>query len=242
MTKLADTVFLVMAALVLAPAVGYAGSSSTDWTLGPGGLYTWAGGTSSLIGSAIPVLSVLGDSTPDNNGVSLPVIDGSLSFTSGAFNGTSTTWSWGSGTPGTLNVTGCIAGIITPCTPSTNVLISDDFTSVSIVQVAGALDAVFGNVTGTISSSVAAYFGLPDSPATFSAGSFTAAIATTGTPGSAFFGSNLLGLIEADAVTTPENWGISESLVFFMIAIVVFAVLMRRGALRPRLLQDSGRS
>jgi hypothetical protein len=27
-----------------------------------------------------------------------------------------------------------------------------------------------------------------------------------------------------------------------MIAIVVFAVLMRRGALRPRLLQDSGRS
>jgi hypothetical protein len=221
MTKLADTVFLVMAALVLAPAVGYAGSSSTDWTLGPGGLYTWAGGTSSLIGSAVPVLSVLGDSTPDNNGVSLPVIDGSLSFTSGAFNGTSTTWSWGSGTPGTLNVTGCIAGIITPCTPSTNVLISDDFTSVSIVQVAGALDAVFGNVTGTISSS---------------------AIATTGTPGSAFFGSNLLGLIKADAVTTPENWGISESLVFFMIAIVVFAVLMRRGALRPRLLQDSGRS
>jgi hypothetical protein len=122
------------------------------------------------------------------------------------------------------------------------VLISDDFTSVSIVQVAGALDAVFGNVTGTISSSVAAYFGLPDSPATFFAGSFTAAIATTGTPGSAFFGSNLLGLIKADAVTTPENWGISESLGFFMIAIVVFAVLMRRGALRPRPLQDSGRS
>lgn len=241
MTKLAR-VFFVTVTLVLAPAISFAGSSSTDWTLGPGGLYTWAGGTSSLIGSDIPVLSVMGDSTPDNNGVSLPVIDGSLSFTSGSFSGTSTTWIWGAGTPGTLNVTGCIAGIITPCNPSTNVLISDDFTSVSIVQVAGALDAVFGNVTGTISSSVAAYFGLPDNPATFSAGSFTAAIATTGTPGSAFIGSNLLGLIKADAVSTPENWGINESLGFFTIAIIAFSALIRRGVLRPRLFQNSSRS
>ena len=240
MPRLANTVFFVTAALMFAPAIGFAGSSSTDWTLGPGGLYTWAGGASSLIGSDIPVLGVLGDSTPDNEGLSLPVIDGSLSFTSGSFNGTSTTWSWGSATPGTLNVTGCIAAIITPCNSVTNVLISDDFTSVTIVEVAGALDAVFGNVTGTISSSVAAYFGLPDNPATFSTGSFTAAIATTGSPGSAFVGSNLLGLIQADAVSTPEYWGISDSLGLFTIAIVAFAVMTRKGALRRRLFQDSG--
>jgi hypothetical protein len=242
MTNSGSRVFFVTAALILAPAISFAASSSTDWTLGPGGLYTWAGGTSSLVGSDIPVLSVLGDSTPDNNGVSLPVIDGSLNFTSGKFSGTSTTWSWGAGTPGTLNVTGCIAGTLTPCNPLTNVLISDDFTSVSIVQVAGAIDAEFGNVTGTINSSVAAYFGLPDNPATFSTGSFTAVIATTGSPGSAFVGSNLLGVIKADSVATPENWGIHESLGFFTIAIIAFGALNRRGALRPRLFQDPGGS
>jgi hypothetical protein len=209
MTNPGSGVLFITAALILAPGISFAGSSSTDWNLGPGGLYSWAGGTSSVIGSDIPVLTVLGDSIPDNNGVLLPVIDGALNFTSGNFSGTSTTWSWAAGTPGTLNVTGCIAGIITPCNPLTNVLISDDFTSVSIVAVAGAIDAVFGNVTGTINSSVAAYFGLPDDPATFSIGSFTAVIATTGSPGSAFIGSNLLGVINCirrnDASRYPQT-------------------------------------
>jgi hypothetical protein len=234
MTKLAGTVLHATAALMLAPAISFAGSSSTDWTLGPGGSYSWAGGVTSLVGSDIPVLSVLGDSTPAYNGVSISVTDGLLNFTSGAFDGTSATWSWAGG--GTLNLTGCIAGVTAAsCTGLNNVaLVSDDFTSVSIVQVAGALDAVFGNVTGTINSSVAAYFG--GIPTSFSTGSFTTAIFTSGSPGSSFNGSDILGVIKADPVTnTPENWGIAESLVFFAFVMIAFTAMLRWGLLRSHL-------
>jgi hypothetical protein len=236
MNKSATILFLMTAAM--APPAVFAGSSSTDWTLGPGGLYSYAGGAGSLIGTDIPVLSVLGDSTLDNNGVTLPVIDGLLNFTSGA--GTSGTWSWASG--GTLNITGCINSVTTPCNPATNVLVDDDFTSVSLVQVGGFIDAVFGNVTGTLEPSVASYFGVPTA---FSTGSFTAEIATTGATGSAFIGTNLLGVIKADpATTTPENWSIGESLGFFALAMITFVALIRRGVLRSNLFQNqnSGRS
>jgi hypothetical protein len=237
MTYWTRTVFLASAALMLAPMISFAGSSSTDWTLGPGGLYSFAGGTSSLIGTDIPIVSVLGDSTPSENGVSLSVIDGLLNFTSGA--GTSGTWNWASG--GTLDITGCIAGVTASCNPTSNVLVNDDFTSVSIVQVGGAIDAVFGNVTGTLEQSVASYFGVPTA---FSTGSFTAVIATTGSTGSAFIGTDLLGVLKADPppVNTPENWSMGESLGFFMIAIIAFGALIRRGALRSHLFQSPGRS
>jgi hypothetical protein len=237
MTYSASTVLLAAAALMLAPVAGLAGSSSTDWTLGPGGLYSFAGGASSLVGSDIPIVSVLGDSTPNQNGVLLSVTDGLLNFTSGP--GTSGTWNWSTG--GTLDITGCITGVTTNCNPSTNVLVNDDFTSVSIVQVGGAIDAVFGNVTGTLEQSVASYFGVPTA---FSTGSFTAVIATTGSTGSAFVGTNLLGVLKADppAMNAPEYWSIGESVGFFGIVIVAFAVLIRRGALRSHLFQDPGRS
>jgi hypothetical protein len=239
MNKSAGILFL-MTAFLLTPEGAFAGPSSTDWTLGPGGSYTWAGGATSLIGSDIPILSVLGDSTPANNGVSLLVTDGLLNFTSGVFDGTSTTWSWAGG--GTLNLTGCIAGVTAAsCTGSNNVaLVSDDFTSVSIVQIAGALDAVFGNVTGTINSSVAAYFG--GIPTNFSTGSFTTAILTSGAPGSSFNGSDLLGLLKADPVTnTPENWGLGESLAFFAFVMIAFAAMSRRGLLRSHLFPNVSR-
>ncbi len=232
MNKSASSACLMMMGLMLGPAA-FAGSSSTDWSLGPGGVYSWAGGTSSLIGSNIPVLSVLGDSTTSHNGALLGVVGGDLDFTSGAFNGTSTTWSWTGG--GTLNLTGCIPGV-TPvlCNPTTNVLVSDDFTSVSIVQVAGSLDAVFGNVTGTINPQVAAYFG---EPAAFSTGSFSTTILTTGTPGSRFVGSDLLGVIKANPVNAPENWGMGESLGFFAFVIIAFAAMIRFGAVKSHLFQ-----
>ena len=233
MTKSASSAFLMMmTGLVLVPAA-FAGSSSTDWTLGPGGLYSWAGGTSSLIGSDIPVLSVLGDSTPSKNGALLAVVGGELNFTSGAFNGTSTTWSWTGG--GTLNLTGCVPGVTTSCNPATNVLVSDDFTSVKIVQVGGALDAVFGNVTGTINSQVASYFG---EPASFSTGYFSTTILTTGTPGSRFVGSDLVGVIKANPVSAPENWGMGESIGFFAFVIIAFAAMIRFGSVKSHLFQS----
>jgi hypothetical protein len=237
MTKFARTAFLMMTGLTLV-STAFAAPSSTDWSLGPGGVYSWAGGTSSLIGSNIPVLSVLGDSTPSHNGTLLGVVGGDLDFTSGAFNGTSTTWSWAGG--GTLNLTGCVPGV-TPvsCNPNTNVLVSDDFTSVSIVQVAGALDAVFGNVTGTINPQVAAYFG---EPASFSTGTFSTSILTTGTPGSKFVGSDLVGLIKANPVSAPENWGMGESIGFFAFVLIAFAAMIRFGAIKSHLFQGAAGS
>jgi len=237
MTKSASTLFLIASAVMLVPVIAFAGSPSTDWTLGPGGVYSYSGGTSSLEGFDIPILSVLGDSTSSHNGVSLPVIDGLLNFTSGV--GTSGTWSWASG--GTLDITGCISGVTgNSCNPATNVLVDDDFTSVSVVQAGGFIDAVFGNVTGTIEPSVASYFGVPTA---FSTGSFTAEIATVGSPGSAFIGTNLTGVIKADPpVGTPENWSLRESVAFLAFAALAFAALTRRGVLRSHLLQNSGRS
>ena len=115
MTKSASTLFLIASAVMLVPVIAFAGSPSTDWTLGPGGVYSYSGGTSSLEGYDIPILSVLGDSTSSHNGVSLPVIDGLLNFTSGV--GTSGTWSWASG--GTLDITGCISGVTgNSCNPA----------------------------------------------------------------------------------------------------------------------------
>ena len=240
MTKLAGEILVTMAALMVAPTMSFAGPSSTDWTLGPGGLYSYAGGTSSLIGTNIPVLSVLGDGTPAENGSLLGVVGGMLDFTSGGFNGTSTTWSWSKGT-GTLNLYGCIPGVTTSCNPSTNVLVSDDFTSVSIVQVGGAIDAVFGNVIGNLEASVASYFGVPTA---FSTGSFTAVIATTGTPGSSFIGSNLLGVLKADppGVAAPEYWGFGESIGFFGFVVLGFALMLRSGRVKSHLIQGHGRS
>jgi len=45
-------------------------------------------------------------------------------------------------------------------------------------------------------------------------------------------------VIPAVAVAMPENWGLSDYLGFFAIAVVVFAVLIRRGLLRPKKFQS----
>ena len=170
MTKMSAIPIVMLIGLVLAPTAVFAdSSSSTDWNLGVGGLYSYAGGNNPLVGTNIPIYSVTGDMTPSQNGVSLSIVNGLLDFTSGASTGT---WSWGAGAPGTLKIYGCIPRVTANCDPSTNLLLDDDFQSVSIVQVIGALDVVFGNVTGTIEQSVANYYGLPTN--TFATGSFSA--------------------------------------------------------------------
>ena len=213
-------------------ATAFAADPTTDWTLGGGGLYTSAGSTGSvLVGSNIPTLSVFGDGTSSHNGVTLSIIDGYLDFTSGAYNGDGSNWSWGPG--GTLILTGCIAGVTaTTCTGSNNVdLLSDDFQSVQIVPIIGAIDVVFGNITGTLNSQVAAYFGVSTQ---FQTASFTTAIATSGRPGSSLVGSNLLGLIKADPPATgmPERWGLGEALSFCVLALLGFGLLLRYRILR----------
>jgi len=217
---------LSLAAVLFLPAYALAGSSSTDWSLGAGGLYSWAGGSNSLVGTNIPAFGVLGDSTPSNNLASLSIVNGLLNFTSGAFSGTSTSWSWTGG--GTLNLTGCIAGVTTAkgvaCNGQNNVvLIADDFTSVQIVPQISlgplSFDAVFGNVTGTINASVAAYFGVPTA---FSIGTFTSDIATLGYDGQPFVGSNISGVLKADPPnpSMPEYWGLGETAGLFLLTLM----------------------
>jgi hypothetical protein len=215
----------LVAALILSPMAVL--GSSTDWSLASGGSYSWNGSsTSGLVGQNIPSLTVLGAGTPLNNGSSLSIVGGYLNFVSGAYNGTGSNWSWGAG--GVLNLTGCIAGVTAAaCTGSNNVsLISDDFQSVQIVPLLGALDVVFGNITGTINTSVANYFGISS---VFSAASFTTAIATNGAPGHALSGTDIFGTISADppSVATAEYWGIGESLAFFALVVVAFALMVR---------------
>jgi hypothetical protein len=217
-------------------SAGFATADTTDWTLGAGGLYTSSGGTGRvLVGSNIPTLTVTGDGTPVDNGDTLPIIDGLLDFTSGAYNGNGSNWSWGAG--GVLNLTGCITGVTAAvCNGSDNVdLISDDFQSVQIESILGNLDVVFGNITGVLNAQVAAYFGVST---TFQVASFDTAIATTGQPGSALSGTNILGVIQADppaSTSMPEQWGIAESLLFFGATFLSFAALLRFRILRPAL-------
>ena len=213
-------------------AVGQASADTTDWMLGPGGLYTSTGSYGSvLVGSNIPTLSVTGDGTPVNNGASLSIVDGFLNFTSGSYNGNGSNWSWGAG--GVLTLSGCIAGVTAAtCTGSNNVnLLSDDFQSVQIESIAGSLDAVFGDITGTLNAQVAAYFGVP---ANFDTASFMTAIVASGSPGSSLRGFNGLGVIKADppSMGVPETWTIVDSIAFFGLVLLMFAVLLRFRVLR----------
>jgi hypothetical protein len=223
---------LVATTLILLPAAAL-GDSATDWSLLSGGSYSWNGSSSSgLVGTNIPSSTVLGANTPLHNGSSLSIVDGYLNFTSGQYNGNGSNWSWGAG--GVLNLTGCIAGVTaTVCTGSNNVaLLSDDFQSVQIVPVVNALDVVFGNITGIINPLVASYFGVPS---TFATASFASSIVTSGRPGSAFSGANLLGNINADppTVSAAEYWGISESLGFFVLVLIAFRVMIRVKVIQP---------
>src|SRR5580658_5345742 len=204
---------------------GQAFADTTDWALGAGGLYTAAGSGGVLTGSNIPTLTVTGDGTPLDNGGSLLIVDGFLNFTSGSYNGNGSNWSWGSG--GVLNLTGCIPGVTAAiCTGSNNVnLLSDDFQSVQIESVLGSLDAVFGNITGTLNARVAAFFGVSTQ---FETASFATTIVTAGRPGGSLVGTNLLGQIKADPPTgVPERWTIFESLAFFGLVSLLFATLIR---------------
>jgi len=159
-----------------------------------------------------------------------------MGFTSGAYNGTlGSTWSWGPG--GTFALTGCMASVTsTSCTGSNNVtLLSDDFQSISIKEVGTSdYDVVFGQIQGTLNTAVAQYFGLSSEP-TFSMSDFTTVIDTTAKPGHAFTGQNLGGMIDAVAdppVAAAENWGLSDSLELFALALLALAVLTRLGVLR----------
>jgi len=227
-------VVLVAIALLSAQVGAHAsGTVATDWYLGSGGTYSWAGGGSGLVGANLGIQDVVGNGTPLFNGQILSITEGLMNFTSGAYNGVAgSTWSWGPG--GTFSVTGCIAGVTAAsCNGSNNVtLLSDDFQSITIVPVGGSnFDIEFGQISGTINALVASHFGL--SSTSFAMSSFITVSDTTAKPGTAFTGNNLGGMIDAvDPVAAAENWGLSDSLALFALALLAFGVLTRLGVLR----------
>lgn len=224
-------------AVLLVPICALADTTGeTDWLLLPsGGTYSWSGNSSDgLVGNDIGIGSVTGLGTQLNNLGVLGISYGSLDFTSGAYNGNGSNWSWGPG--GTLNVTGCIAGVTSAtCTGSNNVtLLSDDFTSVSIVPVVQlgqyGFDVVFGDLQGNLNSTVASYFGLSEA---FTASSLNL-LFTKGTPGHALSGTNIGGIIKANsAVAVTEDASLAGGLALYAIAAAVFALAWRLGVIKP---------
>jgi hypothetical protein len=216
---------------MIAVTVVTASAGEIDWLVTPGGTYTWAGGLAPLVGNNIQVATATGVGTASNSATTLAV-NGSLSFTSGAFNGVpDATWSWGAG--GTLNLTGCIAGVTTSgsCNASTNtVLVSDDFQSVTVAPIgSSSFDLVFGQLQGTLNSALATYFGVP----TQFAGDSLSVILSASGAGTKFTGFNLGGIITTrPVVAVPEDWNLLVGLVFFAGALGILGLAVRLGLLR----------
>lgn len=206
-------------------------SDQTDWALLPGGTVSWNGlSTGTLNGSGIGVLTVLGFGTPSQNFDLLLVYGGSLSFTSGAYNGSAGAWSWGAGS---ITVKGCIQGVTTAASVACNssndstVLFTDNFSNISITS-SGEL--VLGQNSGLYNSSLASFFGVPTSLTDTSLD-----FLLTGTaPGQAITkGSNAGGLFtDGPSVSVPEDWNLSLTLGLFAFALVAFGAAYRFGFLR----------
>jgi len=216
-------------ALLAMPVIALA-DGETDWFSTGGGTYTYAGGSASLIGNNIGISSVFGNGTPTNGGSTLKITNGLLNFTSGAYAGNGYNWIWDS-TPankGTLNLTGCIAGVTgtgagKSCTSSDSntVLLSDDFEFVQITPVSDHVEVIFGGIDGNLNAQLLSYFGLTNpSLATASFGGILASGLSL-TPGGPIYSAiNLGGTLTAQVDTTvPETWSLTESLGFFALAL-----------------------
>jgi hypothetical protein len=166
--------------------------------------------------------------------------NGCLSFKSGPYNGIpGATWSWSGGAPATLSLTGCVSGVTGTgpghtCQASdySAVLVSDDFTGVSITQITPKTrDLVFGNLTGTINSKVAAFYGVSTAffPTNSTADDF---ISINATQGNKFSNAHSIvpgGLLH---LTVPEDWSLSSTFGLFAFALAIFGIACRRGLLK----------
>jgi hypothetical protein len=229
---------LLLSVLVISfCAFGDTGTTQWNITNTTSGSYSYAGGTSVLVGTGIGVENILGSPTPLNTGSpnELAIVGGSLDFTSGANTGG---WTWGS--PGTLSITGCIAalglGTITggTCTTAAT-LLSDDFTSVSIspIPVSGSpLGVEFGQLQGTMNGAIASYFGISTiftSPA--STGQDVLFGLPPSGPGDAFAGvtSTAPGGNLSLVSPVPENWSLFSTLGLFGFGLAAFGLAGRFG-------------
>jgi hypothetical protein len=171
---------------------------------GAGGTISYAGGSSSLIGSNILIATVTGTNTPLNSGSGYAVTGtnagfGSLDFTTGAYTSYSSgVYTFASG--GTFTITGAVvaAGI-----NSVTNLLTGTFTSVTVTQPSSsALGLVTVNGIDTKNPDLLAFFGIPSGTG-FNLTGFSIAFVGFGGGGSAFSDTAFSTDI-ANSVPVPE--------------------------------------
>jgi hypothetical protein len=157
---------LFMAALISSPGAARA-SLYLDYQLAgnqsSGSAYYNPAADSALHGTNISVVSLYGNETPLNSGVSQGIQSGLLSFTTGGLSGTSTignTTVWNFGTPGSLTLTGGISAL---GIASGSNLLTGAFTSATATQINYGyfkFDLVFTSFGGTSNQTINNYFGV----------------------------------------------------------------------------------
>jgi hypothetical protein len=164
-------IWTVLLAMLVTSFCAFGDSAASLWTTTPGtGTISYEPGTGpGGTDNSLETTTAIGVSTVEalnSFGVSIPpgftITDGALTFetdTPGPTPGTLTSWQWGGGT---LEITGCIAGVTGTgvggaCTAAndTSVLVDDSFTSVVIdpamtIGTHTAPGFIFGNLTGQI--------------------------------------------------------------------------------------------
>jgi hypothetical protein len=228
------------AALLVAAGLGLgvssiaqaAPASYIDFELRPQGgsaRISYQGGSTPLVGNNLGVADLKGFSTPVNDGVTLNLVQGELSFATGNFKGTSqngTTWQFAPG--GSLTITGAVPslGITDPKTtlltgsflgPDTPPFVQG-YTNLDLKTQGGA----FFNV---VNPALAAYFGLPTGGAA-STGVLTTTFAAAATPPSGF-SSNGFSSGDVTASAVPEPGALA---IFGVLATAGVAYLHRQRA------------
>jgi hypothetical protein len=193
------------------------------------------GDSLTLTGTGIQVTSVNG----------LSISGGSLSFSDTSYSGG---WTWGNGGSGTLSLTGSVE---TASGTITGTLLSDDFTSATVVDLSGtSIQVTLGAIQGTLNGTLASDLGVNN---VFSNGGLVLALFDPAQPqvGQAFTSTNEGGLVSAGGtlwsiggggsvsasdpggtVSASEPWNLPMSLVFFGIVAGMFGVLVRARVLR----------
>ena len=145
---------------------------------------------------------------------------GTMTFTSNAGPG----WNWGAG--GTVSIAA-----------EGNVVFSGVFNSLSAVITVPSflglpgLDTLTGTISGTLTSSGAQLLGL-SGPATVTDSSFSGTFSSKASLGKSFTTSKVAGTIINSSISMPEEWGLSYSLMFSLLALGMGGLALRTGVLR----------
>jgi len=191
MKKISGIFFVLLAFLCLtAPAIGTAALITFNLSDAGTGSISFAGGSSSLIGSGIGVSNVVGMGTPLNNEVVVPLDGFTLSFTTGAFD--SSTGTFGPG------------GSILVSNGATD-LLSGGFGYAEVVPVGPTFRFVGASFFDTLHPAVLDYFGLGGFAGVYLNGNLNLSFDAAGLPPGAFSSTMVYsGDLSNDISVVPE--------------------------------------